>query len=122
MTDSRPGGRSRAWITCLSAPDASGGRLETDVAARPSIRLDPGYGYLDDLEATVAYVVTFNAVNFGSGWWPELVKVPGRSGSITIMSRLRDHFETAGPLWPEELVNLTVADCERLFGQPLRSP
>ena len=89
---------------------------------RKGLTLDATYFYRGDPKATLAYVVTFNAVNFGSGWWPHLVKIPGRSGSITMMSRLRDRFSSAGPLSAEELATITVPQCAELFGQPLRSP
>ena len=89
---------------------------------RKGVTLDATYFYQGDAKATLAYVVTFNAVNFGSGWWPHLVKIPGRSGSITMMSRLRDRFSTAGPISAHELATITVAQCAALFGQPLRPP
>ena len=38
---------------------------------------------LEDPDATLAYVVTLDAVNFGSGWFPELRKRPGMSGYFT---------------------------------------
>ena len=89
---------------------------------RKGLTLDATYFYRGDPKATLAYVVTLNAVNFGSGWWPHLVKIPGQSGSITMMSRLRDRFSSAGPLSAEELATITVPQCAELFGQPLRSP
>ena len=75
---------------------------------RKGITLDATYFYQGDVKTTLAYVVTFNAVNFGSGCWPHLAKIPGRSGSITMMSRLRDRFSSAGPLSVEELATITV--------------
>ncbi len=89
---------------------------------RGGVSLDRHYFYLGDAKTTVAYVVTFNAVNFGSGWWPQVVKVPGRSGSITMMTRLRDRFTSAGPLSAAELTTMTVSSCAALFGQPLQPP
>ncbi|WP_334142102.1 queuosine salvage family protein [Rhabdothermincola sp.] len=75
-----------------------------------------------DSETTVAFVLTFNAVNFGSGWHPHLVKVPGRSGSVTIMTRLRERFRTMGPFTAQELQVLTPRDCASVFGQPFAPP
>jgi Potential Queuosine, Q, salvage protein family len=89
---------------------------------RAGVRLDRDYFYLGDPKTTLAYVVTFNALNFGSGWWPHLVKIPGRSGSITVMTRLRDRFSSAGPLSAAELTTMTPSACAVLFGQPLRPP
>lgn len=89
---------------------------------RGGVRLDPGYFYQGDPATTLAYVVTFNSVNFGSGWWPHVVKLPGQSGSTTMMRRLSDRFCSVGPLSATELTTMTVADCAGVFGQPLRHP
>jgi hypothetical protein len=72
--------------------------------------------------SSVEYAVTFNAVNFGSGWHPYLSKLPGKSGNVTFSTRLRQRFDTDGPFTAEELARLTAADCARLFGQELRPP
>src|SRR5439155_22529432 len=64
----------------------------------------------------------FNAINFGSGWHPHLTKLHGCSGSVTIMTLLRQRFDDAGPFSAEELIGLTPQDSARLFGQRLRPP
>ena len=66
--------------------------------------------------------VTFNALNFGSGWHPHLDKEPGASGSVTMLSRLRRRFDREGPFAAAELVHLTAEDCALLFGQRLQPP
>jgi hypothetical protein len=66
--------------------------------------------------------VTFNAVNFGSGWHPHLDKEPGTSGSVTMLSRLRRRFDSEGRFAAAELADLTAEDCALLFGQELRPP
>jgi len=70
----------------------------------------------------VELAVTFNAVNFGSGWHPHLRKLPGCSGSVTVMRRLRERFERDGPFTARELSALTPDDCAALFGQHLVVP
>jgi hypothetical protein len=70
----------------------------------------------------VEYAVTFNAVNFGSGWHPNLDKEPGVSGSVTMMTRLRRRFDDLGPFTALELAALTPSDCAELFGQRLGPP
>jgi Queuosine salvage protein len=70
----------------------------------------------------VAYAITVNAVTFGSGWHPHVQKLPGRSGAQTMMTRLRQRFDTDGPFTAGELASLTAADCAALFGQELRPP
>jgi hypothetical protein len=66
-----------------------------------------------DPDATLAYVVTLDAINFGSGYFPHLKKRPGLSGYFTVASRLKDVW----PLAVNELQRLTTADCARIFGQ-----
>jgi Potential Queuosine, Q, salvage protein family len=87
-----------------------------------NLAVDPGYAYVGEPEETLAWVLTFTAVNFGSGWHPHLRKLPGRSGSITMMSRLRDRFSAAGPLSPAALAEMSPADCAALFVQDLAPP
>lgn len=78
---------------------------------------DPDYFYLGDAEAALAYVLTLDSINFGSGYFPYLRKLPGCSGARTIAAHLRAHFATRGPFTAAELATLTAADCTRLFGQ-----
>jgi hypothetical protein len=70
----------------------------------------------------VELAVTFNAVNFGSGWHPHLTKLPGCSGSVTIMRLLRERFERDGPFTAHELSALRPADVAAVFGQALVPP
>lgn len=79
--------------------------------------LDPRYHYLGRPEDTVAFVLTLDSVNFGSGYFPHLRKRPGLSGYFTIAASLTDRFRTRGPFSPRELVALTALDCTALFGQ-----
>jgi Potential Queuosine, Q, salvage protein family len=81
--------------------------------------LDPAYHYLGAGEDTVAFVLTLDAVNFGSGWFPHLRKRPGLSGYFTVAGGLTEHFRTHGPIPPERLTGLTAEDCAALFGQDL---
>jgi hypothetical protein len=66
--------------------------------------LDPERHYLEGSEADVAtYLLTLDAVNFGSGWFPTLRKredggVPV-SGYFTVSWGLADRFRAHGP-WP----------------------
>lgn len=95
-----------------SIPDAA--------VAGPSV--DAEYFFLGDADDVVAYVLTFTCVNFGSGWHPAVRKVPGRSGSITMMTRLTERFRSAGPLSAPELAAMTAAGAATLFDQPLEPP
>lgn len=79
--------------------------------------LDPRYHFIEEPAATLAYIVTLDTVNFGSGYFPHLHKRPGLSGYFTIASALKDYFAAHGPPDAETLVRLTPADCHRIFGQ-----
>jgi hypothetical protein len=94
--------------------------LPLEVAQAPTP--DSSFMYLGDEAATAAWVVTFSAVNFGSGWFPHVRKLPGRSGSITMMTRLKEHFDQHGALTAPELAAMSPEGCAVLFGQDLRHP
>jgi len=85
----------------------------------------PGYDtdhhFVGDEAETVAYVVTLDAVNFGSGYFPHLSKRPSMSGYYSIASALTDRYRQQGPLDAEELARIGTADCARLFDQTLDS-
>jgi hypothetical protein len=87
--------------------------LEQDHA--PSI--DSRYHYVGDPETTVAYFLTLDTVNFGSGYFPHLRKRPGLSGYFTIATALKERFEARGPFTTAELSGLTAEDCRSIFGQ-----
>jgi len=60
------------------------------------------------LEGSIAslgrtYVITLDAINFGSGWFPYVEKRPGLSGYFTVAHALREHFEARGPWSAAEL-------------------
>jgi hypothetical protein len=79
--------------------------------------LDPARHFLEGEEGTLAYFVTLDAINFGSGYFPQLRKRPGMSGYFTVATSLGDHFRAQGPLSAEALVRLTPTDCFRVFEQ-----
>ncbi|MGZ4201454.1 MAG: queuosine salvage family protein [Thermoleophilaceae bacterium] len=79
--------------------DAAGG-----VEPGPPAVLDPVRHNLEGSRAEVAsYLLTLDAINFGSGWFPTLRKRSGCSGYYTVAWALADHFRAHGPWSPEEL-------------------
>ncbi|MFZ0660438.1 MAG: hypothetical protein WAM05_17095, partial [Candidatus Binataceae bacterium] len=46
-----------------------------------SPKLDPSAHFLGHGERTLASILILDTINFGSGWFPELRKRPGKSGS-----------------------------------------
>lgn len=78
---------------------------------------DPAHEDRDDAEATAAFVIALDTINFGSGWFPVLRKRPGMSGYHTVASSLRDLVETTGPLTGARLRSSTPAEVCEIFGQ-----
>jgi hypothetical protein len=94
------------------------GRLANYAASLPidqlqAPELDPLTHYLGDPDATLAYLVTLDAINFGSGYFPHLQKRTGLSGYFTVAASLKD----AWPMTAEDLRRLQPEDCASIFGQ-----
>ena len=79
--------------------------------------LNPAHYYVGHGPATVAFILTLDAVNFGSGYFPRLRKRRGFSGYFTVASSLNDYFCEHGPLSPDQLAELSAERCVALFGQ-----
>lgn len=83
--------------------------------------LDPERHYLEGSRADVAaYVLTLDAINFGSGWFPTLRKRPGMSGYYTIAWALAERFREVGPWSAAELRALDAGDVADVLGQDRR--
>jgi Queuosine salvage protein len=91
-------------------------------APAPAPGLDPAHHHLADEASTLAYVLTLDAINFGSGWFPLLHKRPGLSGYFTIATCLKERFEREGPWDAEALGALGAADCARALDQDASGP
>ena len=89
--------------------------LPLERVARPT--LDPAHHYLGEPEETAAFVVTLDAINFGSGYFPHLRKRAGLSGYFTVATSLTERFRAHGPYSADELAALTAEDCAAIFGQ-----
>jgi Potential Queuosine, Q, salvage protein family len=89
--------------------------------ARPAApELDPATHILGQGETSLAFMITLDAINFGSGFFPRLRKRPGMSGYFTVAASLKDEFETRGEPWSAaELRRLTRADMARVIKQDL---
>ena len=92
-------------------------------AARPPAEadppaLDPEAHYLEGPAGDVAaFLLTLDAINFGSGWFPTLRKRPGRSGYFTVAWSLADRFRAHGPWSNPELRALDVTELAAVLGQ-----
>src|SRR5262245_16220600 len=80
---------------------------------------DTASHYLGHGDDTIAFFLTLDAINFGSGYFPHLRKRPGMSGYFTIAASLNDYFAANGPLAPGVLARLTAEDCATMFGQSM---
>lgn len=89
--------------------------LPVHSATRPE--LDPGCHCLGKEETTVAFLLTLDTINFGSGYFPHLSKRPGMSGYFSIASSLNDVYKTHGDLSAADLERITIDTCTRIFGQ-----
>lgn len=94
--------------------------LEPSTVTTP--QYDTLHHYAGDPETTLAFNITLDAVNFGSGYFPHLLKRPGKSGYFTVALALKEHVEAHGPLSPKDLCALTPARTAELFGQDLHDP
>ncbi len=79
--------------------------------------LDPAHLAFPDEATTVAFAITLNAINFGSGYFPHLKKSGELSGYRTIATALRKRFERDGAFSAKELARMKQGECARLFGQ-----
>jgi hypothetical protein len=75
-----------------------------------------------DAESMAAEVVVWNAVNFGSGWFPELRKRDGLSGARSLAEALADHVAREGVPTAAWLGQADAATCAAVFGQPHPGP
>jgi hypothetical protein len=89
--------------------------LPLSKAAAPE--LDPASYYLGREKDTLAFLLTLNTVNFGSGYFPHLRKRPGMSGFFTIATSLNDFYKKYGPLSAEKLAGIATETCCEIFGQ-----
>lgn len=82
------------------------------------IELDPETHYLAGApEDTAAFVLTLDAINFGSGWFPTIRRRAGLSGYFTVASGLKGRFERSGPWRADELATLTASEIAAVLGQ-----
>jgi len=94
--------------------------LPLGALAAPSI--DPRFHVLADEASTVAYFLTLDTINFGSGYFPAMRKRPGLSGYFTVALSLKEAFEREGVWSAAQLAAMTPAHCAAVFGQDADFP
>jgi putative queuosine salvage protein len=103
-----------------AALDRLAAQLADDPPAPPT--WDPAVYHVGTPRSRLAYVLTLDAINFGSGWFPKLRKRGGRSGYFTIAMGLKDRFDAHGPWDANELGALSPLDLAQVTGQTLADP
>ena len=89
-----------------------------EIEPGPPPALDPERHFLEGSRAEVAaYLLTLDAINFGSGWFPTLRKRPGSSGYFTVAWALADRFRDSGPWSARELRRLDAPAVAGVLGQ-----
>ena len=68
-------------------------------------------------EQLIAFWLTLDAINFGSGWFPTLRKRAGRSGYFTVAIGLRERFDQLGPWSAAELAQIDGRKVAETLGQ-----
>jgi hypothetical protein len=103
--------------------------VSIDLDAAPSLEagpppsLDPERHYLEGEAADIAaYILTLDAINFGSGWFPTLRKRAGCSGYYTVAWALADRFREHGPWSNAELRALDRRGVARALEQDEAHP
>jgi hypothetical protein len=94
-----------------------------EVEPAPAPSLDPHLHYLEGSPENVAmYLLTLNAINFGSGWFPQLTKreIDGQplSGYFTVAWAITDRFRAQGPWTAAELRRLDTDTVAATLEQP----
>lgn len=107
------------WIDVAAIPGYAAS-LPPDRLTLPE--MDPTIHYLGHGRDTVAYFLTLDAVNFGSGYFPDILKDQRRSGYRTIASALTEYFAEHGPLPAAELCRLDAEDCAGIFRHDPANP
>jgi hypothetical protein len=88
----------------------------------PPPTINPAHHYVGEPPETLAFILALDAINFGSGYFPFLVKRPGLSGYFTMATSLKEEWEQEGAWDAKRLCALTAADCARVMGQDLAVP
>ncbi len=78
---------------------------------------DPSCHFLGHGNDTVAYFLTLDAINFGSGYFPDIRKRNGMSGYFTVASYLNEYFKAHGSFSAEQLTRITADTCVEIFRQ-----
>ncbi len=83
--------------------------------------LDPSAHYLNKGKDTLAFFLTLETINFGSGYFPLLDNPSESSAYFSIAGALNEHYINKGVITATELSKLSVEDCGKIFKQSLQN-
>ena len=89
--------------------------LPVEIAQHPVMESENHF--CGDAAATLAYFVTLDCINFGSGYFGALRKDPGKTGYFTVASRLKAESIRVGGFSAQWLRQITAAECCLIFDQ-----
>lgn len=93
-----------------------------DLATAKAPKHDPASHHLGQGPDTVHFFLVLDALNFGSGYFPHLDKLPGKSGYFTVATRLAARYRDRGPLSVAEMRDMAAPTTAALFGQRQDNP
>jgi len=79
--------------------------------------LDPVAHYLNEGTDTLAFFLTLETINFGSGYFPHLEQEIEECGYFTIATALTNYYRQQGVISAAELAQFSAKDCFQLFEQ-----
>jgi hypothetical protein len=89
--------------------------LPVEVALNPVMETENHF--CGDAKATLAYFITLDSINFGSGYFGSLRLDQGKTGYFTVASRLKAESTRVGGFSAAWLRAVDVAACCRIFDQ-----
>ncbi|KAF1081157.1 MAG: hypothetical protein GQF41_2425 [Candidatus Rifleibacterium amylolyticum] len=95
-------------------------QLPIEVALNPVMETENHF--CGDAEQTLAYFITLDSINFGSGYFDSLRLDKDKTGYFTVASRLKAESIRLGGFSAAWLCNVDVAACCRIFEQNLADP
>jgi Potential Queuosine, Q, salvage protein family len=99
-------------------PERTAAYIGTLPVDPPESEPDPDSHLTDGTrEELIAFWLTLDAINFGSGWFPTLRKRDGRSGYYTVATSIRHRFADKGPWSAAELASIDAGEVAKTLGQ-----
>jgi hypothetical protein len=79
--------------------------------------MDEENHFCGDFEKTINYFFVLDSINFGSGYFPHLKTIPGKTGYFTVAAKLKQELIRRDFLDCNFLTNVSPEECCRIFDQ-----